>query len=380
MRNKPMRMISLVVAIGAMCTACDSEVSPLGPPVQAGEVVSKIETGDRMKFSQVREAAKSAELAVDKARKAVESPVNKAGYKRTAKDASNEFEKLTSPQQRAFAALMSEIRTDLPVNINPDNIDVYLKGDELAFAMPGVEIREMRTLRKFDEDGAVSAERVGILQEQVPNYAKEEQVLLPANRGFTSTSRHIDGRYSWRHGDLGSVRIYWQKDFVNETGSWGDSPDWMVYSAWTRATANDNSWWQPARYIYDIDTINGVASGSDWAHIQDNGYEVHSAPSGCSVVEIGASWGGIGMAVPVQTCARTSVKGDRVGGKHVEFRNDRSLILNNVLIKDKDFAAGYSQEVKTHSNYAMYWWDYGDACFTKDYGGVSLTCDEEVEQ
>jgi hypothetical protein len=147
----------------------------------------------------------------------------------------------------------------------------------------------------------------------------------------------------------------------------------MFYTGMTEAEAWD-TWWED-RWIYDVDTINGVTSGSAWLHIHDTPRVAVNAPQeGCSELAVGA----YGVQVGLYTCARTSIKSDRVGGKHVEFRNDNVWWSDTrPIINDRRFFTGYSQEVKTKSNGGMYWWDYGDACFDRTWDGF-IDCDEEV--
>jgi len=88
--------------------------------------------------------------------------------------------------------------------------------------------------------------------------------------------------------------------------------------------------------------------------------------------------GAFGIDIGLELCAKTTVKGDREGGKHVEFRNSAVWWSTTVpVITDRRFWTGYSAEVKTESNGGMYWWDYGDACFDRSWDAI-LDCDEEV--
>lgn len=272
-----------------------------------------------------------------------------------------------------LASLVGEIR-QLPASMSLDQLEIYESEGKYAFAMPGVEIKELVDSVVFDEDGDIVVEEIGLLQEKGPELETllASQVAIPSNRSF-GLVRQTDGFYSWRSGNIGRVRIYWSKDFVEDSNGFGNEPDWMIYSAYTEAEVFPVFW--ESRWVWDVDTINGVTEGSAWAHIADTPRSsVQSPQSGCSVVTVGA----FGVEVGLETCAGTTIKGDRVGGKHVEFRNDNVWYnSNHPIIDETRFWTGYSQEVKTKSNYAMFWWDYGDACF--DRGLFSgLGCDEEV--
>jgi len=215
-------------------------------------------SANKKTFDDVRSEALEAETKLRTQLKHLDSLSQQSRLMARTEVQIEQFTKLSQSRQGGLAALAMEIR-ELPASMSVDELEIYEVDGKFAFAMPGVEIVEFHDSSVSNRRGEVVAEKIGMLQEKGPKMdtATANTVAVSAGRSF-GLIRKDDGFYSWRSGDLGRVRIYWSKDWVEDSNGFNNSPDWMFYSAYTEAQVWDE-WWEE-RWIYDVDTINGVTT------------------------------------------------------------------------------------------------------------------------